>query len=202
MQTPVIIAALAGALTLTAVGVQKQKNTKVIKMLQQNGPCPQLNHQDFLARLSEAVDTAKLKGAVLNKAAVMAQAALETGWGSSIPQGQNGECSNNLFGIKAGLTWLGPTVTTMTSEYYAGKWVRVPARWRAYPSWNECLVDYAKIIKMLYPQSLRYADGDPNGWVQGLVSGKTWRWATDPNYVAVVSGVGQSLVNYGGPQWT
>lgn len=206
MQTSAILAALTGAFGLTAIGVKTQQNTKVIKMLQQNGPCPQLNHQDFLARLSQAVDIAQQKGAVLNKRAVMAQATLETGWGSSIPQGPNGECSNNLFGIKAGLTWLGPTIITMTSEYYGGRWVRVPARWRAYPSWNECLVDYAQIIRSLYRSAIPHADvpagdGNASAWIRGLISGP-YQWATDPNYVNVVSAVGISLANYGGPSWT
>lgn len=196
---PLLLLAAVG-LGLSAVGVDQQ-NRKVIRMLQQAGPCPQLSHTDFVARLSQAVDIARQKGAVLNKGAVMAQAVLETGWGRSIPQGQNGECSNNLFGIKAGLTWLGPTVTTLTSEYYGGRWVRTPARWRAYPSWNECLVDYARIIRALYPQCLKYADGDPDGWVRGLVSGKVWRWATAPDYSNLVKGVGLSLASYGGPQW-
>lgn len=194
-----LLAAVGLALAGAGVGIESN-NRKVVRMLQQAGPCPPMDHAAFVDRLSRAVDIAKMKGAKLNKSAVIAQAALETAWGQSIPEA-GGACSNNLFGIKAGITWLGPTVVTLTSEYYGGRWVRVAARWRAYPSWNECLVDYARLIARLYPQSLKYADGNPDGWVRGLVSGP-FKWATDPNYVQIVGGVGRSLAGYGGPTWT
>lgn len=201
MNKPLLALAAVGlGLAATGAGLQTIRNKQVIAMLQQAGPCPPLSRAAFLQRLEQAVAIAKQKGAILNKQAVMAQAALESAWGSRIPEA-NGVCSNNLFGIKAGLTWTGPTVVTQTSEYLNGRWVRTQARWRAYPSWNECLVDYSRIIRTLYPQCLPYAEGDPAGWVRGLVSGKVWRWATDPNYVTVVQAVGQSLASYGGPQW-
>jgi flagellar protein FlgJ len=166
--------------------------------------CRSKSASEFVARITRAIEIAKQKGAALNAQAVMAQAALETGWGRSIPAA-NGRCSNNLFGIKAGSSWTGPVVITETSEFINGQWIRTTARWRAYPSWNECLVDYARIIAARYPQALRHADaphgtGDAEDWIRALVSGQ-YKWATDPNYVSKVIRVGSQLAQHGGPVW-
>lgn len=166
--------------------------------------CKTASPEEFVTRMNQAIKIAKQKGAKLNARAVMAQAALETGWGKSIPQ-NDGVCSNNLFGIKAGSSWDGPTVTTTTKEFVNGQWITTTANWRAYPSWNECLVDYSRIIAARYPNALRHADppdgtGDSLGWVAGLINGP-YRWATDPDYAAKVARIGQMLARYGGPQW-
>jgi flagellar protein FlgJ len=49
--------------------------------------------------------------------AIVAQAALETGWGRSQPV--DGVPSNNLFGIKAA-NWSGDSVTAQTTEFHGG----------------------------------------------------------------------------------
>lgn len=155
----------------------------------------------FVQRFSEAVIIAKAKGAKLNGLAAMAQAANETGWGSHVPEA-SGRCSNNLFGIKAGSSWNGSTITTQTNEQAADGTIYVTtAHWRVYPSWNECLVDYANIIQRNYPESAPHADapdgdGDPNAWIAGLSA-----WATNSAYIVDVVSTGQSLAKYGGPNW-
>src|SRR5688572_29107047 len=63
--------------------------------------------------------------------ALVAQAALETGWGTSQPADGNG-ASHNLFGIKAGSSWHGASVTSDTTEYVAGQAGIESARFRAY----------------------------------------------------------------------
>jgi flagellar protein FlgJ len=145
-----------------------------------------------LIRMTTAVDIAKAKGAVLNRKAAIAQAALESGWFRSSLAVRH----HNLFGVKAYSDWKGPTVTLMTTEYVNGKYIHVSAKWRAYPSWNECLVDYAALIARLswFRDAIPHADpphgdGDAVQWVAHLVDRDTpgeLAWATGPNYVAKV----------------
>ncbi|TPW10720.1 MAG: flagellar protein FlgJ [Halothiobacillaceae bacterium] len=52
--------------------------------------------------------------------AIIAQAALETGWGSAMIQNEDGQNSFNFFGIKAGTQWQGKRVNSITTEYIAG----------------------------------------------------------------------------------
>src|SRR4051812_37995469 len=66
--------------------------------------------------------------------ALVAQAALETGWGKSMPCNPDGSCSYNLFGIKAGTGWSGASVNVPTLEYEDGVAVRKVDRFRAYES--------------------------------------------------------------------
>lgn len=146
-------------------------------------------------RMKQAVLVAKQKGAIVNGIAVIGQAALESGWWNS------GLCRrhNNLFGIKAGSAWTGTTVVLMTKEWDGAKYISVPARWRVYPSWNECLVDYSALIQRLwwYRDALPYADpphgnGDAMEWLAHLVDKDTpgeLAWATGPRYVEKVTRV-------------
>lgn len=194
---PLVFTAFAGGLVLlTTAVIIVRKNQQTKKLLKAQGPCPSSSRQAFLDRLEQAVQVAKQKGASLNTQAVMAQAALETAWGVSIPEA-GGLCSNNLFGIKAGVTWLGPTLTTRTQEWNGSRFITTTAKWRVYPSWSECLVDYARLIRWMYPQCLPFADapkgnGNPTGWAKGLVSGR-YRWATDPNYASKLISIAGGL---------
>src|SRR4030095_14552538 len=85
--------------------------------------------------------------------ALLAQAALETGWGRSVPCNSQGECSFNLFGIKAGSQWAGATVNGATLEFEDGVAVRKVERFRAYDSPADSFRDYAALIR----DSSRYA---------------------------------------------
>lgn len=102
---------------------------------------------------------------------IVAQAALESGWGKHIP-----DSSNNLFGIKTGSSWQGDQTVKETQEFIAGRWITERASFRAYPSLTEGLNDYAQFI-----QKPRYADavGNPSGYFEALQEGG---YATDPNY--------------------
>jgi flagellar protein FlgJ len=52
--------------------------------------------------------------------AIVAQAALETGWGTSKPADSSAD-SHNLFGIKASAGWRGRSVAADTTEYVSGE---------------------------------------------------------------------------------
>lgn len=152
--------------------------------------------------MRKALPIAKAKGAILNSKGAMAQAALESGWGLSYLTRR----ANNLFGIKAGSRWTGPTLDLPTLEWDGKKYYRIIARWRAYPSWNECLVDYSKLIQRLswYRDALPHADppsgdGDAEEWLAHLVDKDTpgeLAWATGPNYVSKCSRIINEIARF------
>lgn len=84
---------------------------------------------------------------------LVAQAALETGWGRHEMLTAEGSPSHNLFGIKAGRNWRGKTLQAETSEFVAGAEVRETANFRAYDSYAEGFSDYANLLR----NSPRYA---------------------------------------------
>ena len=111
---------------------------------------------------------------------MLAQAALETGWGKREIVGVDGSASHNLFGIKAGASWAGPTVEVATTEYIGGRPQKVLQKFRAYASEAESFADYAKLMT----DSPRYASvvaqgSDAKHFAQGLQKAG---YATDPAY--------------------
>jgi flagellar protein FlgJ len=118
---------------------------------------------------------------------MISQAALETGWGRREIRHADGSPSFNLFGIKAGGSWKGPTAEVWTTEYVNGKPQRVKAQFRAYGSYEESFADYARLIK----DSPRYAQvvargQDATAFAQGL---QRAGYATDPAYADKLSRV-------------
>ena len=87
----------------------------------------------------------------------MAQAILESGWGSS----ELAVTHNNLFGIKADTRWNGAVATITTSENYNDSTI---ANFRKYENINESIEDHGKF---LYENS-RYAE-------YGLFNGKDYK---------------------------
>lgn len=111
---------------------------------------------------------------------LLAQAALETGWGRSLPKRVDGSSSNNLFGIKAGDSWRGPSVAQWTLENVDGAVTRQRAQFRAYSSAADSFDDYAALIA----ESPRYAraldaGAESSSYVREVVAGG---YATDPDY--------------------
>jgi flagellar protein FlgJ len=109
---------------------------------------------------------------------LLAQAALETGWGRALPQ-REGESSHNLFGIKAGGTWSGAAMQHWTLEHENG--VSAPQResFRAYASTAESFGDYVQLIST----ARRYAGALEHGDVEAYARGVTDAgYATDPGY--------------------
>jgi len=112
--------------------------------------------------------------------AVMAQAALESGWGQHINKSANGVSSYNLFNIKADASWKGPRVVVDTLEFDHGVAKRQKAAFRAYASYADCFRDYVKFLKAnpRYSEALA-AGSDAEKFARNLhLSG----YATDPAY--------------------
>ena len=112
--------------------------------------------------------------------ALLAQAALETGWGEHVIRGPDGRNSFNLFGIKAGNEWQGASVTRQTLEYKDGVAYRERAKFRAYPDVGASFEDYAAFVG----ERPRYASvpGSGRDGRQFADALQAAGYATDPHY--------------------
>lgn len=121
---------------------------------------------------------------------LVAQAALESGWGRSTMRRADGSNAHNLFGIKATPSWQGDVVTVSTLEYEGGIAVRRQAAFRAYGSYGESFQDYATLVRdnPRYARALEFAS-DPRAYMRELQAAG---YATDPAYADKVLGIWQS----------
>ena len=78
---------------------------------------------------------------------LVGHSALESGWGRSEIRRADGTSSYNLFGVKAGKNWTGPTVEATTTEYVNGQPQQAVERFRAYGSYEEAFRDYAGLLR-------------------------------------------------------
>ena len=111
---------------------------------------------------------------------LLAQAALETGWGSKMVQNSLGN-SNNLFNIKADRSWKGDKVATQTLEFHGKTAVKESASFRSYSSFEDSFNDYVKFLNEnpRYETALQH-QGNSENFIKGIHQAG---YATDPNYV-------------------
>ncbi|WP_423821828.1 flagellar assembly peptidoglycan hydrolase FlgJ [Salinisphaera sp. SPP-AMP-43] len=133
--------------------------------------------RDFVDRLGTAADGAASKTG-LSSRLILAQAALETGWGRHETTTESGQPSHNVFNIKS-TGWDGASTEITTHEFAQGAMQRTRAGFRVYDSYEQAFDDYARLIN----DSPRYAparDADsPEAAARALQAGG---YATDPNY--------------------
>lgn len=111
---------------------------------------------------------------------LLAQAALETGWGQHMPSDKQGNHGFNLFGIKADTRWNGASTTVETLEYFGDKPLKVNAAFRSYDSFEQSFNDYVSFVKdqSRYQPALENA-ADSSAYIQALHKAG---YATDPRY--------------------
>ncbi|PVY75287.1 flagellar protein FlgJ [Tamilnaduibacter salinus] len=116
----------------------------------------------------------------VNPQVMVAQAALETGWGRHMIEGRAEQPSHNLFGIKADNRWQGPSVGITTTEYREGVPMKEQAQFRAYPDFEASFRDYLGFLENnpRYREALNSADR-PDVFAQRLQEAG---YATDPAY--------------------
>lgn len=125
----------------------------------------------------QAVEASKATG--IPARFLVAQAALETGWGKHELKNADGTPSYNLFNIKAGRSWNGATVNTSTTEHRNGQPTTESARFRAYGSYEESFRDYARLIGNNPRYAAVVGQTDATRFARGLQAAG---YATDPMY--------------------
>jgi flagellar rod assembly protein/muramidase FlgJ len=140
----------------------------------------------FLVRHAEAAQRVQAASGI-PATYMLSQAALETGWGRQEIRAPDGRNSFNLFGIRAGSNWQGPTVQVWTTEHINGSTQRMVGQFRAYSSYEESFADYARLIS----QQPRYAQvmqnlGDPNAFASAM---QRAGYATGPRYASALASV-------------
>ena len=151
---------------------------------------PPPSREAFIATLwPHAVAAGRALG--VDPATIVSHAALETGWGRSLPVQASGASSFNLFGIKAGGRWQGGAAAADTVEYEHGRAVARTEHFRAYGSLAEGVRDYARLIA----SNPRYAAALDAGANAGAYAAALQRggYATDPAYVEKLERVAESV---------
>jgi len=125
---------------------------------------------------------------------LLAQAALETNWGRSLPHDSAGHSSNNLFGVKATGSWDGASVQAVTTEVNAGAAAPIVAPFRSYADATQSFQDYVSILR----SNPRYAavlntGSDARAFATGLQRGG---YATDPDYARKVSAIAHNIAGH------
>ncbi|TBN42151.1 flagellar assembly peptidoglycan hydrolase FlgJ [Pseudomonas sp. BGI-2] len=125
---------------------------------------------------------------------LVAQAALETGWGKSVMRAQDGSSSHNLFGIKASSSWKGESARAITSEFRNGEMVKETAQFRSYDSYKDSFHDLVTLLQTnnRYQDVVKSAD-NPEQFVRELQKAG---YATDPDYASKISQIAKQMTSY------
>lgn len=123
----------------------------------------------------------------VNPEVLVAQSALETGWGKKVITSSNGQNSYNLFGIKAKSDWQGETASVRTVEYRDGVAAIERAVFKVYDSINSAFDDYVGLLtgSPRYQRAVGHA-GDSELFVRELQQAG---YATDPYYADKIIGI-------------
>jgi flagellar protein FlgJ len=146
--------------------------------------------QEFLDAILPAAEKAAAQLGVSPRN-LIAQAALETGWGRHMPRSADGRLSFNFFGIKATGSWRGGSVASSTTEVLQGRAQRMVERFRAYSSIEESVADHARLIgRSRRYQAVRGTGDDALAFGTALQRGG---YATDPGYARKIAAVADSV---------
>ena len=138
---------------------------------------------DFVESLmpfaKEAADKLNLDPRIL-----LAQAALETGWGKYVMHDGQGKPGFNMFGIKAGDDWQGDSINIETLEVENQAFKKVKANFRQYQSFAESFNDYVDFVTSSprYQNAVNAATNARDYLNELQNSG----YATDPNYASKI----------------
>jgi flagellum-specific peptidoglycan hydrolase FlgJ len=137
---------------------------------------------EFVRSVKSAAIAAAAAGGLKNPKNIVAQAALESGWGKKAIGG------TNLFGHVATQDWAnsgGKFSFETTSEYVDGKKIPAVRPFRVYDSLQQAFTGHIKVLST-YPGAL---DADtPQKFGAALVDGKK-KYATDPAYKSLIEQV-------------
>ncbi len=129
---------------------------------------------EFIAAIAPAAQASAPKTGIPASFTV-AQAALESGWGTS----KTAIHARNLFNIKADRSWHGPTWQMASTEVENGKKVLEPAVWRSYSNWKACFDDRVDFFRNNSRYDHCWAETTGEGWARAV---QLAGYATDPSY--------------------
>lgn len=147
--------------------------------------------QAFINEVSNIVEQAvQTHSQAYDPKALLAIAALETGWGQHVIANAQGESSHNLFNIKATARWQGETVTTQTKEYIEHNVVSQQADFRRYATLTAAVDDFIALM-----QQPRYAKATAlahkgEAFLQAVADAG---YATDPQYASKLTRIYKTL---------
>lgn len=161
-----------------AAAVQKNKVAQSVL----NFTSPENFVESVLPLVEKAADKLGVNPLVL-----VAQSALETGWGKFVIKDSTGEESNNLFNIKANSAWQGESVSAQTLEHRNGQFKKENAQFRQYESLRDSVGDYADFI-LNNPRYQSIVEGVKTAeqYIRGISQAG---YATDPDYADKVLSV-------------
>ncbi|HEM2542948.1 TPA: GBS Bsp-like repeat-containing protein [Streptococcus suis] len=136
------------------------------------------SQQAFFNKILPTVQqVSKNKGIVTS--VMLAQTILESAWGTS----QLATNANNIFGIKADVSWKGNTYTVQTNEVVGGKTVTVKKQFRAYGTIFESIADYGNFFTSTPWRIKNYSNFlQAKDYESALTSLLASGYATDPAY--------------------
>ena len=121
----------------------------------------------------------------ISAAFTMAQASLESGWGTQV----TGDF--NFFGIKADPSWKGESKLKTTHEVVHGKTITILDHFRSYPDAAAGFTDHAQffLTNKRYSEAL-LVKSDPNLFADEIAKAG---YATDPTYAKTLRSVIKSV---------
>ena len=142
--------------------------------------------EDFVKQLYPQAKSAA-QALNIDPKALLAQAALETGWGKYVIHQENGDSSNNLFGIKADKRWEGEKAIVDTLEYVNNIPEKQRAAFRSYAHVGDSLNDYISFVKSnpRYQSAVENSQSPEQYFTELQQAG----YATDPAYAEKVMSV-------------
>ena len=158
--------------------VNKDASIKQLTRLYADLPDPESmrdfsSHEQFVEKMMPYAIRA-VEGLGFNPLVLVAQAALETGWGRHISKG------NNFYGIKANSSWKGESEKLATTEFENGKFVNEVSAFRKYDTVLDSMKDYINFIR----ENPRYKNAVDKSYSPDEYFEEIQRagYATDPNY--------------------
>jgi peptidoglycan hydrolase FlgJ len=170
---------------------QNQQSMELAEQMDSTMSQGNVNKQIFMSQLlPHAQQAANELGVDAN--VLLAQAALETGWGKAVIKNDQGKSSFNLFNIKADRSWDGNQTRVSTLEYRDGVAKKEMAGFRTYQSYKQSFDDYVNFIKSnpRYSEALKKTDNAAQ-YVRELQKAG---YATDPRYAEKIMSIYNSQI--------
>ena len=142
------------------------------------------SQEDFVNKLMPYALKA-VEGQGFNPLVLVAQAALETGWGRHVPSG------NNFYGIKADASWRGDKQDLSSPEFEQGSFVSRVSSFRSYAGVLDSMKDYIDFIKgnPRYERAVGRSF-DTDGYFDEIARAG---YATDPAYADKLKNISRKI---------